>query len=456
MIEKSDFPEESELVPANSSCLSPSDKYARETESDVVSRSDERNDAYPSASMHEPLTSTDRESDLRHGTDANDLSDECTDLDPRVLNGRSAEHRETNTGRTSADDVEEKPTELQMLMLNMTSAEAAKALQLKTNAFRNFCRKRNIRKWPNNKLKALMAHVETYRVALQNAPRAFLKDYYSNFIHHYIRLIAEVIKNPNVKVDAPRVLSRRSEYDPQTHGKRKRRSNTTYYMPTGWVAECHSCGKLGKYRPVSEGRPFQHSIGGGQYCGYFKNNPQRVFSGEQTQLENEEFLMDLSDHIGSGAAAPAHQLDGIGADEKTAVNSFRDYTYGSAGGSYIAATDVNASSFFKPTGNDTMNYMFQAGMMGSYMRQTVAPPLLGYPGERLTPQFSGVFPLLLPDARNRFMSPFPAPSMVLGKHSGHPSLEGSDNFISPGHVGAQQIPMDKGGNCNSVVSTDEG
>ena len=58
--------------------------------------------------------------------------------------------------------------------------------------------------------------------------------------------------------------------------KRKRKGSSSDLASTGWIANCTTCGKVGKYRGPSEGRPFQHSYGGGEYCGYFRNNPRRI------------------------------------------------------------------------------------------------------------------------------------------------------------------------------------
>lgn len=56
---------------------------------------------------------------------------------------------------------------------------------------------------------------------------------------------------------------------------------------TGWVANCHSCGKVGKFRHNFEGRPFQHSTGAGKYCGYFKVNPRKITTDQTTTFSNE-------------------------------------------------------------------------------------------------------------------------------------------------------------------------
>jgi hypothetical protein len=52
---------------------------------------------------------------------------------------------------------------------------------------------------------------------------------------------------------------------------------------SGWIAECHKCGKIGKFRHVFEGRPFQHSTGDGKYCGYFRLNPRKMGTVMLTQ-----------------------------------------------------------------------------------------------------------------------------------------------------------------------------
>jgi hypothetical protein len=56
---------------------------------------------------------------------------------------------------------------------------------------------------------------------------------------------------------------------------KRKRYNTSYDFKTGWVANCSTCGKVGKYRHPTQGRVFQHSSGTGKYCGYYRDNPRR-------------------------------------------------------------------------------------------------------------------------------------------------------------------------------------
>ena len=60
------------------------------------------------------------------------------------------------------------------------------------------------------------------------------------------------------------------------HDRYRSRKDSSYNLKTGWIADCHACGREGKYRPPTEGRPFQHSTGMGKYCGYFRVNPRRA------------------------------------------------------------------------------------------------------------------------------------------------------------------------------------
>lgn len=62
---------------------------------------------------------------------------------------------------------------------------------------------------------------------------------------------------------------------------------------TGWVAECHKCGKIGKFRNVFEGRPFQHSTGDGKYCGYFRLNPRKIGSAPPHLSEESQPIQNV-------------------------------------------------------------------------------------------------------------------------------------------------------------------
>ena len=67
-----------------------------------------------------------------------------------------------------------------------------------------------------------------------------------------------------------------SDLQDTVHDRYRSRKDSSYNLKTGWIADCHACGREGKYRPPTEGRPFQHSTGMGKYCGYFRVNPRRA------------------------------------------------------------------------------------------------------------------------------------------------------------------------------------
>ena len=89
---------------------------------------------------------------------------------------------------------------------------------------------------------------------------------------------AQVTSKCGNNADSNESMSRKS-------GK-KRRYDTTYDYQTGWVANCSSCGKVGKYRHPSEGRVFQHSSGSGKYCGYYRDNPRPAASAYVSSTGN--------------------------------------------------------------------------------------------------------------------------------------------------------------------------
>lgn len=45
-------------------------------------------------------------------------------------------------------------------------------------------------------------------------------------------------------------------------------------LPVSWIAECHTCGKVGPYRDSSRGRQIQHNGRDRKYCGYYSLNPR--------------------------------------------------------------------------------------------------------------------------------------------------------------------------------------
>ena len=89
------------------------------------------------------------------------------------------------------------------------------------------------------------------------------------------RNLAECLKSGTANNDIWLSILNSSE-ESVVSRKRKRKRSSSDLASTGWIANCTTCGKVGKYRGPSEGRPFQHSYGGGEYCGYFRNNPRRI------------------------------------------------------------------------------------------------------------------------------------------------------------------------------------
>jgi hypothetical protein len=97
---------------------------------------------------------------------------------------------------------------------------------------------------------------------------------------------------------------------------KRRRCKTSYDYKTGWVANCSTCGKLGKYRHPTQGRVFQHSSGTGKYCGYFRDNPRR----EEDQLNVPEFNSNNATE-GSSTMNSAADVISLGRKEVTTVHA---------------------------------------------------------------------------------------------------------------------------------------
>mmetsp|Transcript_6758 Transcript_6758/g.10174 ORF Transcript_6758/g.10174 Transcript_6758/m.10174 type:complete len:438 (+) Transcript_6758:200-1513(+) len=88
--------------------------------------------------------------------------------------------------------------------------------------------------------------------------------------------IKRCVDGASVADDKSGKKKRRVQRSEQKNEKQKDDAKVSpHSQQTGWVAACSRCGILGKYRPPSEGRPFQHSTGVGAYCGYFRVSPRR-------------------------------------------------------------------------------------------------------------------------------------------------------------------------------------
>jgi hypothetical protein len=95
------------------------------------------------------------------------------------------------------------------------------------------------------------------------------------------------------------------EENHNANSKSKRaRHKTSYDLKTGWVANCSTCGKVGKYRHPTQGRVFQHSSGTGKYCGYFRDNPRN-----ESSYLNGESGTNVNGVSGVAAGATNDQQD---------------------------------------------------------------------------------------------------------------------------------------------------
>lgn len=163
---------------------------------------------------------------------------------------------------------------------HMPINDVAKQLGTCTTAFKKICRKNNISRWPYRQIRSLTKNIQTLEEAvLSNTLSTDLQNAYVAQMIEHRNAINELVHNPNTiitihKKKRPADISG----EQNSHEQRKQRpvrEETTYGLDTGWVADCSNCGKMGKYRPPSDGRPFQHSSGVGKYCGYFRVNPRQ-------------------------------------------------------------------------------------------------------------------------------------------------------------------------------------
>mmetsp|Transcript_7021 Transcript_7021/g.11737 ORF Transcript_7021/g.11737 Transcript_7021/m.11737 type:complete len:571 (-) Transcript_7021:95-1807(-) len=205
-------------------------------------------------------------------------------------------------------------------LFHLTLVEASKHLGMCTTLFKKICRKKNIEKWPYRKIHSLMNKVESLEHYLQDngskIPESVKKSYREQ-ISNILDKVNDIKENTGVaNMESTQTdvlsLSEGSVYGSTSRGnerekrsqssttassnemtsesgsdcadgaRKRRRYETTYDIKTGWVANCSTCGKLGKYRHPSQGRVFQHSSGTGKYCGYFRDNPRQ--EGESTDM----------------------------------------------------------------------------------------------------------------------------------------------------------------------------
>ena len=176
--------------------------------------------------------------------------------------------------------------------------EAAQRLGMSMTLFKKICRRNSIPNWPYRKINRLVLRMQSLEQCIVGNPGTLpsaVKESYSiqiESIRDEIKRIKEeavcpTMSESNQSLDSADTTSvnesgnsavdtsmNSSERDKITQKKRKR-FETSYDYKTGWVADCSTCGKVGKYRGHEQGRLFQHSTGTGRYCGYYRINPRR-------------------------------------------------------------------------------------------------------------------------------------------------------------------------------------
>lgn len=199
--------------------------------------------------------------------------------------------------------------------------EVAQLWGISKPAFKKLCRQHGIKRWPSRQVSSIINSITSLQTFCQEneLPDKILKEYETRLVVLHSNL-EKILQAPNtlledLKHEEPKreVSARTSipyqspDYDygtlipadgdstldlntartPESEASRKRKrssgaSTQRVYVHspldphTGWIAECHRCGKIGKFRNVFEGRPFQHSTGDGKYCGYFRVNPRKI------------------------------------------------------------------------------------------------------------------------------------------------------------------------------------
>ena len=177
----------------------------------------------------------------------------------------------------------------------MPMPDAAKSLGISISVLKHICCQLKIEKWPYRQIRAIRNNIQMLETTKESTqPNDDSIVHLNNKIETLKNRLDQLIMNPNSI--SYKTSKRRTCNDDESsiHNNSKRnedmissssacttdryrsRKDSTYNLKTGWIADCHACGREGKYRPPSEGRPFQHSTGMGKYCGYFRVNPRRA------------------------------------------------------------------------------------------------------------------------------------------------------------------------------------
>jgi hypothetical protein len=233
-------------------------------------------------------------------------------------------------------------------LFHLTLVEASKRLGMCTTLFKKICRKKNIEKWPYRKIHSLMNKVDSLKNYLSDG-NADISDSVKISYKEQIEKIMEKVNDIKQNTGSSAQRSDTSEGESSNadfpggsvtsndnfekvknsidtnsvtssesvdSAAKRRRCKTSYDYKTGWVANCSTCGKLGKYRHPTQGRVFQHSSGTGKYCGYFRDNPRR----EEDQLNVPEFNSNNATE-GSSTMNSAADVISLGRKEVTTVHA---------------------------------------------------------------------------------------------------------------------------------------
>ena len=225
-------------------------------------------------------------------------------------------------------------------LFHLPLSEAAKKLGMCVTLLKNICRKNSISKWPYRKIQSLMRKLhssegylaeggdkvpESVRIsyldriasmrneiekikenAVKKVPDQSIRTPSSNNIIYDANNLmmaslqpGNISNNANIKktncelsLGAGYSSAPPANIDEEQLSRKRKRPISRDLISTGWVANCTTCGKVGKYRSPSNGRAFQHSYGSGEYCGYYRINPRRIGLADMINNSNDEYTTE--------------------------------------------------------------------------------------------------------------------------------------------------------------------
>ena len=228
-------------------------------------------------------------------------------------------------------------------LFHLTLAEAAKHLGMCTTLLKKICRKMHIEKWPYRQIHSLVNKVASLehflaqrRESLPSNVTKSCEDQICDIRAKVEKMKDDIVSNTRERQAASTTsttgdieegeglglnnsnstesndlhsLGAYDNNDESTNQNRKRRMETSYDYKTGWIANCSTCGKVGKYRHPAQGRVFQHSLGSGRYCGYYRDNPRPEVDFYSRQPFLQTSPEGMSFDVASRSDANAHTRD---------------------------------------------------------------------------------------------------------------------------------------------------